>query len=202
MQRSKHLGLSVPEFMLALAFVGVSGLSMAPLYYKITNSLRATSYTNDLVATLSYARVQAVMRGQTVSVCSSANGTQCTDTPWERGYIVYVDTGTPGMVRSGEHILRQHLVRDPPVTITLNDSRYVRFTSSGTVIATNVFSVVDDVASVRTTWLDRLSPVSTAHASESASLSSGVFTVCAGDSGRMVRLSLQGFISTSATLCH
>ncbi|GEM_PF-2962783 len=208
MQRDKNAGVSLVEFAVALIVVAVSVIYAAPLYYKIANNHRATTYTNELVATLTFARVQAVTQSQPVSVCASDNGMRCTDTPWAQGYIAFVDNGTPGLVDPSDRILKRHLTGKPQATITLNGNPYVRFDMNGAVIArapANAAAVTNVARSGTESWLDRLSPLATAEASDAPFVghaSPGMFTVCAGHTGRAVRVSAQGFITTSAMLCR
>lgn len=119
MRPSDHAGFSLVEFTVALMIVAISALFAAPMYYKLANSSRVTSVTNELVATLTYARTQSVMQAHPVSGCSSDNGSSCTDTPWAQGYIVFMDGGTLGAVDAGDRVLKQRLARSPRVTIML-----------------------------------------------------------------------------------
>jgi len=203
--RHNNSGISLVEFAVALITVAVSVLYAAPLYYRMANAQRATAYTNELVATLTFARTQAVMKAQPVSVCASDNGLRCSNTAWEHGYIVFVDEGAPGKVDATDSILRRHLTGKPQATITLNGDAYIRFNSAGAVTAhaSNVGTVL--VASTQS-WIEKLSPIATAEAASDVlsvrQASYGTFTVCAGHTGRVVKLSPQGLISTSTTQCQ
>lgn len=215
MSRCHSRGLSLFEFSVALIVVSVSALYAAPMYYKIINNYHATQYTNELVLALNYARLQAATRVQSVSVCSSDDGRHCSDTPWTLGYIVFVDAGVPGVVDPGDRVLRQRLIHRAKATITLRGNRYIRFNSMGGLLARNA-GEADLIASENlfVKWFDRLSPVSAAHAeparfsvqersNEEVELGAhvGVFTICARRTGRTVRLSAQGRITTHDTRC-
>lgn len=218
MKHRNCLGFSLTEFTIALVVVGVSALLMAPLYYKTVNNYRATRYTNELVATLIYARSQAVKRGQTVSICSSDNGARCTATAGELGFIVFVDNNAGGTIANRNVILKQWSVRSSSVTISFNTfirKRYISFGQMGNVVAQA--DVTHDSAANRlgafTHWINRFSPISLAHAEERADIPSvsrsandpsvqGTFTVCAGHIGRIVKISMLGQIKTSETRCQ
>jgi Tfp pilus assembly protein FimT len=210
MHRHDNEGFALFQFTLGLFLVAISAMLAAPMYYKIAHSHWATAHANELVATLTLARSQAVMRGHAVSVCSSSDGLRCTDTPWQNGYIVFLDEGASGVVDPGDVVLKQHLTRKSPVTIALNGRTHVRFNPSGSAIASGSWVALTDTAVARDetpSWLDRLSPLGTAHASDVARVtnvaaSTGVFTVCSGRSGREVRLSPAGSVSTSQTVCQ
>jgi type IV fimbrial biogenesis protein FimT len=197
-----HNGFSLVQFAMTLIAVAASAMLAAPLYYRIAHDQWATAQANELVGMLNLARTQAVTQGKTVSVCSSSDGRQCTKTPWQQGYIVFVDEGASGVVDADDAILRQRNARQSPVTIVLNGRSHVRFSPSGATLARAA-----DANVVAASWIDRLSPIGAAHAGDNlprtvTKSSSGVFTVCAGHAGREVKLSPQGFVSTSTIVCQ
>lgn len=198
MYRIQGSGISLWEFLLTLVLFAMLGLMSAPLYYRTIDSLHVSAETNRLVAALNFARVQAVVRHRPVSVCSSTDGVSCRATPWERGYIVFVDAGTVGVVDSSDRVLRREDVPEPRVRITLAGRSYVRFDSIRGLVA----RAADDRATSSTLeWLSRLSPVSSAYASDSPAYLARVFTVCSARSGRAINISPQGRISTNDVAC-
>ena len=204
-----NLGISLVEYAVALAVAAVGAIYAAPMFYLIANNHRATAYTNELVAALTFARVQAVTQGHPVSVCSSDNATSCTDTPWAHGYIVFSDTGKRGIVDAGDSIMRRQSTPQPRVNVTLSGASYVSFRPSGAAMAWSPDTTSPELSVARTGlgyWLDRLSPLPAAHADTGpmgrTSSSTGVFTVCVGRAGRVVKLSPQGSISTNAVDCR
>jgi type IV fimbrial biogenesis protein FimT len=209
MPRCHCKGITLAEFVVALLVVGVSALYAAPMYYKIMHNIQATSYTNDLVSTLTYARAQAATRGLPVSVCSSDNGLRCSDTPWEFGYIVFIDSdGAAGAVDGNDRVLRQFLRRDAKATITLHGGRYVRFGVMGDLIAQSVKknSPSLDARQLLAHWFGGLSLMTSAQAEvqvtrSAMDVSIESFTICVRHTGRTVRLSPQGRISTADAYC-
>lgn len=92
-----------------------------PSFIEFTTSNTASSYANDLLADLNYARSEAITRGSWVVVCKGVTATNCTTGNWEDGWKVFedcnndqtVDTGTcPDRDGSGaaddETVLRSH----------------------------------------------------------------------------------------------
>jgi Tfp pilus assembly protein FimT len=212
MQRSGSFGISIAEFTVALFIVTITALYAAPMYYKAVNDYRATQYTNELVATLRYARAQAVTQARAVSVCSSEDGINCTNTPWASGYIVFVDNDAPGTRESNDHLLRRHLVQKPAGTITLRGNRFVHFDPNGGLVSENSDESRGVTMFALKDWFDDISLIPAAHAApspaENASsddsfdkTSAGIFTVCVGRAGRTIRLSLQGRITTLGASC-
>jgi type IV fimbrial biogenesis protein FimT len=216
MCRGKSSGISLLEFSMSLVLLAAAFLLSAPLYYKVVDNSRVTAQANRLVATLHYARAQAVIRSLPVSVCSSSDGRHCTDTPWEGGYIAFVDDGVAGVVDSNDRILKRQEMQAPAVTITLADRNHVRFNPSGGLLAgshTGKARSEEAYLAGLSRWLRRMSPVSSAYAaSDIESLDadvrrggdsrlSGVFTVCAKRVGRTISISLLGRISTDIAGC-
>ena len=205
-------GVSVAEFVVAISLLSIAILLTAPLLYRLVEDQRASKYTNELVSTLTYARAQAVIRNQPVTVCSSNDGLQCTDTAWALGYLVFVDNDSPGVVDSNDSVLRRSAPSHPKVVITLHGGRYVRFHPLGTLIAQrpNVGIAPTTLAQ----WLERLSPITLSHAetvstegsedqaSPAGAIHNGAFVVCYQNVGRRISLSLQGRITTHATSCR
>jgi type IV fimbrial biogenesis protein FimT len=213
--RRADAGVSVAEFTVAITLLGVAILLSAPLLYRLVEDQRASKYTNALVSTLTYARAQAVIRNQPVTVCSSNDGFQCTDTPWALGYLVFVDNDSPGVVDANDSVLRRSAPSHPKVIITLHGGRYVRFHPLGMLIAQNQNGKI--APTTLTQWLERLSPIALAHAetvsagvsqeegslvSPAGAIQHGAFVVCYQDVGRRISLSLQGRITTQATSCR
>lgn len=209
MHRSTR-GISFAEFTISVTLLGVVLLLTAPLLYRISKDQRASHYANELVATLTYARAQAVNRAQPVTICASQNGRECSDTPWGNGYLVFVDAGTPGVVDAGDKILRHVATNNPKVMITLEGGAFVRFNAFGNLVAQASGEAAQAPVQVAS-WLERLSPIGAAHAetyrTESAASNTdathpGAFTVCYRDIGRTISLSRLGRISTRTASCH
>jgi type IV fimbrial biogenesis protein FimT len=62
-------------------------------------------HSNDFMSALNLARNEAVSRGRTVTMCSSASGTACTGAgtaDWSDGWIVFTDFGVAGTIEPGQ----------------------------------------------------------------------------------------------------
>ena len=53
---------------------------------------RLTGQANDFITDLSMARSEAVKRDIRSGVCASSNGTTCTNTAWDQGWIAFLDS--------------------------------------------------------------------------------------------------------------
>ena len=96
-------GFTLIELMVTLAVLGVLLAVGVPSFADLIRNNRSQAAANELVSALNAARVEAVKRGKRVSLCPSVNGTSCSGTAWQSGWIVFVDTAasdtsTPAVV--------------------------------------------------------------------------------------------------------
>ncbi|QOD90414.1 GspH/FimT family pseudopilin [Lysobacter sp. CW239] len=74
---SRARGFTLVELMVTVAVAAILMAIATPSFTSIINSNRLTSAANEMVATLQFARMEAVRQNRTVRVCSSGNGTSC-----------------------------------------------------------------------------------------------------------------------------
>lgn len=214
MSQTNQRGFSLLRGILLLTIATATSLSAAPLYYRIVGDRHVVAYTNELVGMLQQARHLAVRTMSPVSLCSSSNGRDCTQTPWSQGYITFYDVGQPGVVDGDDRIVQAIQPRKARLRVALNGAGHVRFQYNGGVLA-DVSSGGYRRSSGQTeqpTALARLftalSPLSTAHAAtlvDTASFATGqpiVFLVCGGKVGRAIRVTTIGRLATSTVACH
>jgi type IV fimbrial biogenesis protein FimT len=106
LSRRRHSGYTMIELLMVIVIVAILSTIAIPSFRYVTNSNRIASEVNGLLGDLQFARSQAVKEGQTVTVCSSNNGTGCTNTAWQLGWIVFLDTNGSKSVDAGEAIVR------------------------------------------------------------------------------------------------
>lgn len=70
-------GFSMIELMITIAVAAILLVVATPGFTAIINSNRLTGSANEMVATLQTARMEAVRRNRSVTVCSSADGEDC-----------------------------------------------------------------------------------------------------------------------------
>lgn len=84
-------GFTLPELLTALAVTGLAlSLAVPSLNTVIAGQRRATA-VNNLVGSLHLVRSSAMTRNEPVTICPSDDGVNCTATPWEKGWLVFVD---------------------------------------------------------------------------------------------------------------
>ncbi|MBN8713103.1 MAG: GspH/FimT family pseudopilin [Xanthomonadales bacterium] len=84
-------GFTLLELMTTITIVAVLLAIGVPSMRSMIQRNRVSSASNDLAASIAYARTTAINRGQLVSMCPSADGTSCTSAGqnFEPGWIVY-----------------------------------------------------------------------------------------------------------------
>jgi type IV fimbrial biogenesis protein FimT len=96
-------GMTLIELMITVAIVAILMAIGVPSYKYVTNANRISAEVNGLLGDLQFARAEAIKEGQTVTVCSSTNGTSCngTATAWNSGWIVFSDVNNDQTVDAG-----------------------------------------------------------------------------------------------------
>lgn len=129
-------GFTLLELLVTIAIAAIVMAIGIPNYKSVISRNRLTSYNNEVITSLNFARSEAVKRGESVSMrkldTDSATGT--TDTvEWEDGWDVFTDADSDGKFETGDTLLRTF---DPlPQGYTLrgnnNFTNFIRFTSRG-----------------------------------------------------------------------
>ena len=98
----RQYGLTLLEVMIAIAILGIVLAIGVPSYTHMTISNRLTADTNDLVASMQFARSEAITRGQAVTVCAAnANLDGCSGTAnWSTGWVILDAANVPVRVHS------------------------------------------------------------------------------------------------------
>lgn len=88
--RFRLKGFSLLELMITLSVAAILVVIAVPSFTGLIRRSQVSSASNELLASLSYARTEAVNRGQLVSICPSTNYTSCSGSAtYEPGWIVY-----------------------------------------------------------------------------------------------------------------
>lgn len=87
-------GFSLIELMVVVAIVAILAVIAYPSLTSVMNANRLSSNANELVASLQYARSEAIRRNARVLVCGSSNGTTC-DGTWTNWITILASGGAP-----------------------------------------------------------------------------------------------------------
>lgn len=133
MTDSINKGFTMLELMITLSIAAILAATAVPSFQSLMAQSQLTTQTNELVASLHYARSEAVKRGMRVTVCTSSDGSACTNgSGWQNGWIIFSDAGTAGEIDGGDEVLRVF----PPLqgvalTASLNFSNSISYLASG-----------------------------------------------------------------------
>jgi len=139
-------GFTLLELMVTLAVAAIVFSFAVPGFQQMVQRNRVITYTNNFIATVNYARSEAIRRASPVSICASADGTTCNGT-WSQGWIVFVNTDgdNPAIVDAGggEPVLKVQEALAVQYTMTpdaafAND---VTYDQNGAARATGVLAV-------------------------------------------------------------
>ncbi|MFV0478311.1 MAG: GspH/FimT family pseudopilin [Parahaliea sp.] len=89
-------GFSLIELMTVLSISALLLMMAGPSFEESISRNRLRTTLHDLIAMSSFTRSEAIIRNVTVSACASSNGTSCTTSGWDEGWIVFVDNGNSG----------------------------------------------------------------------------------------------------------
>lgn len=89
--RNRQRGFSLVELMITIVVAAILLAVALPSFRDVIHRNQVSSASNALLASLAYARTEAINRGQLVSMCPGSQGAGCTaaSTAYEPGWIVY-----------------------------------------------------------------------------------------------------------------
>jgi type IV fimbrial biogenesis protein FimT len=103
--KSRQNGVTLIELLVTMTIAAILLAIGLPSYNGITTTARMKGEMFSFLADMSFARSEAIKRGQPVYICSTTDNITCNDTPitnnnsvWTTGRLVYVDTTNSGLV--------------------------------------------------------------------------------------------------------
>jgi type IV fimbrial biogenesis protein FimT len=127
-------GFSLIELITTLAVAAIILTVGVPGFQTMVQNNRMTTDLNRLVTDLNLARMEAIKRGEDVTICKkNTAGTNCDNAnTWDLGWIVFNDPDRDGIVDDVEEIIRVNPELDTGITLTFDHDR-VTYTSQGFV---------------------------------------------------------------------
>jgi len=115
----KYKGFTLIELLITLVIVAILLTVGVPSIKRYMQSGQLIASTNELLSAFHLARSESVKSNARVTICTSTNGTSCSDSKsWREGWIVFIDrdgnaagTGTActaAGVAGGDCLLRVH----------------------------------------------------------------------------------------------
>lgn len=137
----------------ALTTVAVLAAVLAvgmPAMASIRHRAQASAAMHQLTTALATARIMAVSRSRSVTVCPSRDGSSCrTDLNWDAGWIIYLDPGREAQPASGALVMQR---TDGPKGVTIRSTagrHSVRYLPDGMSSGTNVSLSICSTADTR-----------------------------------------------------
>ncbi|KAF1713067.1 GspH/FimT family pseudopilin [Pseudoxanthomonas sacheonensis] len=106
-------GFTLIELMVTISVIAILIAIGMPSFISVINSNRLTAQSNEVVAALQLARVEAVRQNRRAIVCGSSNGSTCSaSTAWNTGWITFLDMDSNGSPAAAE-VIRVNTVKAP-----------------------------------------------------------------------------------------
>lgn len=88
----RHAGVTLVELMVALTMISIVMTLGIPSFQQIMRANRMIAVNNSLLGSLYLSRSHAIKQNVRVTVCKSANGSECAAAGgWEQGWIAFTD---------------------------------------------------------------------------------------------------------------
>ena len=128
-------GYTLIELMVTIIIAGILLGIAIPNFTSIISSNRLTTYANELVTSLNFARSEAIKRGLRITLCKSTNGNGCNAiNDWSQGWIIFTDkNNNADYDSSSETLLRVQANSVSAVTMVGNSNvvNYISYVGTG-----------------------------------------------------------------------
>jgi type IV fimbrial biogenesis protein FimT len=133
---SRSKGVTVVELMMAIAIAGILTAIALPSFSSSLASNRMANTANEFLATVAFARSEAMRNNRGSVFCASADGSACGG-GWEDGWIVWADANADGVRQTSGPGEEPVLRRQGPLLKqeSAGGATTIRFSARGSVIA-------------------------------------------------------------------
>jgi len=129
--------------MVSIAVLSILITVAIPSFNSSMLRVRASSSADTLIASINYARSEAITRNQRIVLCASADGLNClAPLNWNDGWIV--------MIQASGEVLRYKDLSNPGSSITLTDAADTNFDTMRVVFTSSGETHLEDAAGAET----------------------------------------------------
>ena len=123
---ARSRGFTLVELMVTVVVLAVLMGIALPSFRGVIVSNKLSSQSNELLASLQYARSESVRRNVRVTFCQSANGTSCATSVTWAGWLIFADSNRNNTADADEAIRTGTLI-DPTVLAASSNISGYRF---------------------------------------------------------------------------
>jgi len=126
-------GFTVLEILMTFVIIGILATLGIVGFREIVQNNRAVTLSNSFIASLAYARSEAIQRASPVTVCAAANNNllACGNNgDWTNGWIVFLDPNGDGTIANNTDRLKVHEALEPGTQFNAPVSR-ITYNSAG-----------------------------------------------------------------------
>ena len=115
-------GFTLIELVVTVTIAAILITIAVPGLNNFVETNRLTSATNEFVVDQSFARSEALKRGANTGVCKTGGASACVSdgTPWQTGWMVFVDTNNDRAWSPSDELLRLHGALPPNTAVTVS----------------------------------------------------------------------------------
>lgn len=129
-------GFTIIELLVVIAIVGILSALAVPSFRAQYDKRSVLAAAELLINDIRYTRSEAIRRTNTVSICSSSNGSSCSAAAsWATGWLVFVDLDGDGVLDVGETLLKTQSapnnVGSMASAVPVNDRKSTTFQAAG-----------------------------------------------------------------------
>ncbi len=139
MHYRRETGFTLIELMVTIAIVAILLAIGLPSFQGSLRSNRVATSTNELMASVSLARTEAIRSTKTAAICASSNGTSCS-TDWNQGWIVWTDNDGNNTLATSEIV--RYVQAHPTLSLaTASSAGTITFDNRGRANDEQVFTL-------------------------------------------------------------
>ena len=114
----RQWGFSLIELMVTVAVLAILVAIGLPSFQGSMRSNRVATSTNELLASFSLARSEAIRSPGGAAICSTENGTSCGGS-WNDGWMVWIDMNGDGLVTGADDRVLRYIETDSKLDLAM-----------------------------------------------------------------------------------